>query len=171
VPVTAPPSSERHATAGVRDSQRGHLGDSPTVRRLLPTALAVVALAGCHGPSRTQTHFCERLRTSAPVLTAPIGSAAAGDAVVQEFVALAKVTPLAIEDDWNALTDLVRTAATMDLADPTARDDLATKIFASDAAAKNVLTYSKDRCGVDLSGAIPDATTPTTVATPPTSGG
>jgi hypothetical protein len=97
--------------------------------------------------------------------------------VVKQFVDLAKVTPLAIEDDWNALTDLVRTAATMDLGDPEAQDDLAAKVFATDAAAKNVLAYSKDRCGVDLSGAIPNATdtsgttSPTTAGTPPTSGG
>ena len=84
------------------------------------------------------------------------------------------MTPLAIEDDWDALTDLVRTAATMDLADPAAQDALAAKVFASDAAAKNVLAYAKDRCGVDLSGAIPapsDTTTTTAAPTPPTSGG
>jgi hypothetical protein len=154
--------------------------------RRLPTiavamgALAVVALAGCGGTSRTQAHFCDRLRTSAPVLTAPIASPAAADVVVKQFVDLAKVTPLAIEDDWNALTDLVRTAATMDLGDPAAQDDLAAKVFATDTAAKSVLAYTKDRCGVDLSGAIPnaadttaptDTTTPSTTATPPTSGG
>jgi hypothetical protein len=143
------------------------------VRRLLSAALAVVALAGCHGTSRTQAHFCARLRTSAPVLTAEIASPAAADTVVQEFTELSKVTPFAIEDDWNALTELVRTAASMDLADPAAQDALADKVFASDAAAKNVLAYSKDRCGVDLSGAIPatTGTTSTTAATPPTSGG
>jgi hypothetical protein len=142
------------------------------VRRLLPIALAVV-LTGCHGTSRTQSNFCNHLRASAPVLTAPVASPAAADTVVQEFVALAKLTPLAIQDDWNALTDLVRTAATMDLADPAAQSELASKVFATDAAAKNVLGYAHDRCGVDLSGAIPEttATTSTTAATPPTSGG
>jgi hypothetical protein len=137
------------------------------VRRFLPTAIAVVALTGCRGTSRTQAQFCDRLRTSAPVLTAAIASPAVADTVVKEFEDLGKVTPLAVEDDWNALTDLVRTAATMDLADPEAQDALAAKVFASDAAAKNVLAYAKDRCGVDLSGAIPD-TTGTTSSTAPT---
>jgi hypothetical protein len=144
------------------------------VRRPLTIAVvgATALLGGCHGPARTQAHFCDRLHTSAPVLTAPIASPAAADVVVQAFADLAKVTPFAIEDDWNALTDLVRTAATMDLADPAAQDALAAKIFATDAAATNVLTYTKDRCGVDLSGAIPDApATTTTTVSPPTSGG
>jgi hypothetical protein len=133
----------------------------------------MVTLAGCHGTSRTQAHFCARLRTSAPILTAPIASSPAADTVVQEFTDLGKVTPLAIEDDWNALTDLVRTAATMDLADPAAQDALAAKVFASNAAANSVLTYAKDRCGVDLTGAIPATPeiTSTTAAPPPTSGG
>jgi hypothetical protein len=152
-----PPSSDDHRTAGVRDSQQGHLGDSPAVRRFVSAALAVVVLAGCHGPSRTQSHFCNRLRRSVPILTAPVASPAAADAVAKEFAELAKVTPLAIEDDWDALTDLVRTAATMDLGDPAAQNALADQVFATDAAAKNVLSYTKDRCGVDLSGAIPDA--------------
>ena len=143
------------------------------MRRLLPAALAALTLAGCHGTTRTQAHFCARLRTSAPVLTAEIASPAVADAVVQEFTDLGKVAPFAIEDDWNALIDLVRTAATMDLADPEAQDALAAKAFASDAAAKNVLAYAKDRCGVDLAGAIPATTdtTSTTEAAPPTSGG
>jgi hypothetical protein len=153
-----PPSSDDHRTAGVRESQRGHLGDSPAVRRIVSAALAVVVLAGCHGPARTQAHFCNRLRRSAPVLTAPVASPAAAGAVAEEFAELAKVTPLAIEDDWNALTDLVQTAATMDLGDPAAQIALADQVFATDVAAKNVLSYTKDRCGVDLSGAIPDTT-------------
>jgi len=129
------------------------------------TVVAAMVVAGCHGPSRTQAHFCDRLRRSAPVLTAPVASPAAGRAVVQEFEDLAKVTPLAVEDDWNALTELVRTAATMDLGDPAAQNALADKVFATSAAAKAVLAYAQDRCGVDLSGAVPDATTPTSTAT------
>jgi hypothetical protein len=156
----------------VRDSQQGHLGDSPTVRRFLSASLAALVLAGCHGTSRTQARFCDRLRTSEPVLTAAIASPDAAHIVVEEFVALGKVTPLAIEDDWNILTDLVQTADTMDLGDPAAQSALAAKVFAADAATKNVLAYAEDRCGVDLSGGIPaNVTTSTTAATPPTSGG
>jgi hypothetical protein len=173
--VTAPPSSEEHRTAGARDRKQGYLGNSCPVRRVLPIALAGFVLAGCHGTSRTQAHFCDSLRKGAPVLSAAIASPGAADIVVQEFVALGKVTPLAIEDDWNTLADLVQTADTMDLADPAAQSALATKVFAADAATKNVLAYAKDRCGVDLSGDIPanatTSTTTATTATPPTSAG
>lgn len=131
--------------------------------------LAAVA-AGCGNAGRTAGRFCERLRTSAPILDAPVASPAAADTVVKEFEALAGLAPFAIEDDWNALTDLVRTAASMDLADPSAQEALADKVFATTQAAHSVVTYAHDRCQVDLSAAVPVAPT-TTAGSPPTSGG
>jgi hypothetical protein len=72
-----------------------------------------------------------RARTGAHV---GIASPGAADIVVQNRGA-GQGTPLAIEDDWNTLTDLVQTADTMDLADPAAQAPRR-RVFAADAATR-----------------------------------
>ena len=72
------------------------------------------------------------------------------DHVVDRFHDLEQTAPLAIEDDWRVLTQLVETAAAIAPGDTEARTRLVTAAYEADRSVQNVVGWVRSVCGVDL---------------------
>jgi hypothetical protein len=132
---------------------RRGLGDSDVVpRRLLVAAvaaLAVTALASCDQGSR-QERFCDKLVEEHTLLATVPTDPAQLDDFVERYEDLGDVAPLAIDEQWTTITDLVSAVATADLADPATADRLRDQAVAATKAVNEVRVYAQDTCGVDL---------------------
>jgi hypothetical protein len=138
------------------------------VRRHLPLAAvalaaAVTVLASCDKGSR-QDRFCKKLTDDQSLLGVVPQNPDDLDAFVSRYQQLAKIAPLAIDDQWHTIADLVKAVATSDLSDPTTADRLRDQAVAATKAVDDVRAYAKTTCGVDLVlAATPGAVSPTTV--------
>jgi hypothetical protein len=131
-------------------------------------ALALaLALTACSDSGDRAGRFCAEVREDPAALTT--GVKATGDVgkVVERFRTLERTAPLAIEQDWARLTELVELAAAIEPGDTTARTRLVTAAYEADRAVQAVVTWVRGVCGVDLTipVAVP-AAAPSTAATP-----
>ena len=143
------------------------------MRRRLPIALTVAAVFGgaivsCSDPDRTGSRFCGELEKELPGLTGPLGTDDDIDALVSRYERLDKITPLAIEDEWHALTELVAQAADVEVSDPLSRQSLADAAYKAERKARDVASWVESTCGLAMPDVIgiegPDPTTTTTAA-------
>ena len=91
----------------------------PLLRALVPL-VAVGALAACSNgePAGDEAQFCGEVDANLRALTKPtLKTEADVAAVVGLYRDLGDVAPLAIEEQWNALTTLYETASTVDTSD------------------------------------------------------
>ena len=86
------------------------------------------------------------------------------DDFVSRYRDLDAVAPLAIEDQWHTITELVDAVATADLTDPAVADRLRDQAVAATHSVDEVRAYAKATCGVDL--LVPGLGTPTTTTLP-----
>ncbi len=130
-----------------------------TSRRLCVLIGAVVmTLGACSTPARTATNFCRQLQHELPEIAQPTATPAEVSALVGSYRRLAKVAPLAIEEDWRALTNLVKAAAEVDAADPVSVQAVADLSYATQKSATAASNWVNETCGVDISTGI--STTP-----------
>jgi hypothetical protein len=107
--------------------------------------------------------FCAAVREDQAVITTAVQDAAQVGDVVDRFRALERTAPLAIEQAWSRLTELVELAADLDPADLQARTRLVAAAYESEGDVQQVVTWVRGTCGVDLTVPAPA----TTVATGP----
>ena len=130
-----------------------------TSRRLcVLISAAVITLAACSSPARTATNFCRQLQLELPEIAQPTATPAEVSALVSSYERLGKVAPLAIEEDWQALTNLVKAAAEVDAADPASVQAVADLSYATQKNATAASNWVNETCGVDISTGI--STTP-----------
>jgi hypothetical protein len=144
----------------------------PTRRRFAaPVAAAAMALAGlaaCGGsPERSSSRFCSELDRQLPGLEGPTATQADQDALLARYEELDEITPLAVEDDWRQLTELVRTAVTVVPSDPESVQRLADESYATERAYRRIHDWASANCGLTLP--LPGGIETTTVAPPPDS--
>ena len=147
----------------------------PRPSRVLPLAvtLGVFVFAACSDPDRTAGHFCGTIATEIPLLQGPFTEPAQIDDLVRRYEKLNRITPLAIEDDWNTLTELMKLASDVDPNDPNSRQAVADAAYKAERPARNVAIWVETTCGVAMpdvigvEGSVPVAPpapgTPTTV--------
>ena len=70
---------------------------------------------------------------------------------VERYERLLEVAPLAVEDDWRALTELLRTAGGLDASDEEAVQNVVDQAYASERAAQDAMKWVMTNCGVDIS--------------------
>jgi len=135
---------------------------SPT--RVAATLALVAALASsaCDKGSRAD-QFCAKLQKDHAQLSVVPSDPRQLSAYVNRYRQLAKVVPLAIDDEWHTVTDLMQSVASDDLSDPGAADKLRDKAAAAMKAVDAVRTYAQQTCGVDL--ALGSTTAPPTATT------
>jgi|RhiMethySRZTD1v2_1073278.scaffolds.fasta_scaffold283518_2 hypothetical protein len=127
---------------------------------LVGLAWALVACGGSGGDRAGR--FCAEVKADQPTITATVADPSAVDHVVDRFHDLEQTAPLAIEDDWRVLTQLVETAAAIAPGDAEARTRLVTAAYEADRSVQNVVGWVRSVCGVDLTlPAIAASTTPT----------
>jgi hypothetical protein len=111
------------------------------------TALCVALVQGCSDPDRTAGRFCAELQAELPSLTAPPTSSGDVDALVRTFKKLNAITPLAIEEEWQVLTDLVEMASDVIPSDPASRQELADAAYKAERPAREMTFWVESTCG------------------------
>jgi hypothetical protein len=94
--------------------------------------------------------------TEAPVTPGAI------DNLVERYERLLKIAPLAVEDDWRALTEILRLAAAMDPADEESIQAVVDGAYATERSAQDALQWVLTTCGIDISTGATVAPTATT---------
>lgn len=125
-------------------------------------ATAATVLGSCDKGSR-QDRFCKKLVAEQSLLSVVPQDPGDLDTFVARYQQLANIAPLAIDDQWHTIADLVKAVADSDLSDPTTADRLRDQAVAATKAVDDVRAYAKTTCGVDLVLA-PTPVTPTTSA-------
>ena len=110
---------------------------------------AVTVLGSCDKGSR-QDRFCKKLAADQSLLSVVPQDPGDLDDFVSRYQQLANIAPLAIDDQWHTIADLVKAVATSDLSDPTTADRLRDQAVAATKAVDDVRAYAKTTCGVDL---------------------
>lgn len=132
-------------------------------------AMALAALTACGGsPERTASRFCRELDDQLPGLEGPTATQEEQDALVARFEELNAITPLAVEEDWQRLTDLIRTAVTVVPDDPTSKQKLADQAYATDRAYRRIFDWVSANCaltmpqpgGIETTTTLPPESTP-----------
>ena len=87
---------------------------------------------------------------------------------MSRYERLDKITPLAIEAEWHALTELVALAADVDVSDPLSRQNLADTAYKAERKARDVASWVESTCGLNMPDVVgvegPEPTSTTTVA-------
>jgi len=120
------------------------------VRRTAAIVTITLVLVSCTSTPRTATNFCRLLETHRDAFT---GLPTTGDRVAElaeRYAELLEVAPLAVEDDWAALTRLVREAASVDPNDPAAVESLVESSYLTEASALAAAKWVLETCGVDI---------------------
>jgi hypothetical protein len=150
----------------------------------LTGALAVAAaMAGCSSAAnaRTDENYCATVNRKLAELNGPsIATSADVTRTVELYRSIAKVAPLAVEQEWDVLTLAYETASTVVPGDQTSMQKAADTIRASQKSATAVAQYTQRLCNATIGAPIvattllsgttttgPDA--PSTTAGPSTS--
>lgn len=119
-------------------------------------AMALVAVASsiaatsCSDTDRTAARFCAELQSQLPALTAPLATSGDVDALVRRFEKLNGITPLAIETEWQIVTDLVKMASNVIPADQASRQELADAAYQAERPARDMTLWVESTCGFDM---------------------
>ena len=168
--------------------ERQTLGNSVVVAHLprvvASVLVAVTFLGSCDKGSR-EDRFCRKLADDQQLLAVVPENPGDLDDFVNRYRELDRTTPLAIEEQWHTITELVVAVAEADLQDPTTADRLRDQAIAASRSVDEVRAYAQATCGVDLvlgyvgatattaapgAGAPPESTAPPNAAgtVPPT---
>jgi hypothetical protein len=127
----------------------------PPLRSIVLLLACAVGLAGtaCSDgePAGDAERFCGEVNANVRALTKPkLRSGADVNAYVELYRQLGEVAPLAVEEDWAALTDLYETASTVDTSSAESRDELNELAFRTEQSAVDVKRWLKANCNVNL---------------------
>ena len=140
----------------------------PTARWFAaPAALtiAVTVMAACGGsPERSSSRFCSELDRQLPGLQGPVATQADQDALVARYDELGEITPLAVEEDWQQLADLVHTAASVVPNDPASVQKVSDQTYATERAYRRIVEWVSANCGITMPD--PGGIETTTIAPP-----
>jgi hypothetical protein len=132
--------------------------------------VALAALAACgDSPERSSSRFCRELDQQLPVLEPPSPTATQEelDSFVARYDELNEITPLAVEEDWQQLTDMIHTVATVVPTDPESVQRAADEAYASERAYRRIFEWVSANCGITMPQ--PGGIETTTIAPPPES--
>ena len=122
------------------------------MRRLFPLLfLGLFAVTACAETPRTGTNFCRQLAKEMPGISVMPATVEEVNAAVGHFTRLQKVAPLEVQQDWNALTELMITASKVKADDAESVQQVADLAYATEANANTASEWVKATCGVDIS--------------------
>lgn len=143
--------------------------------------LATVAMAACGGDGAGDPEaFCADVVARAPELRNPqIATDDDIDRYLTMFEDLGREVPLAIEEEWEALTQSLQTAADVPPGDAAAQQAALEEAYSTQEAGQTIQVWVAEHCGIDVAtggpvaNADPNATTTTTMpgVTVPATGG
>ncbi|MFM2234866.1 MAG: hypothetical protein RL296_525 [Actinomycetota bacterium] len=122
------------------------------MRRLFPLLfLGLFAVTACAETPRTGTNFCRQLAKEMPGISVMPATVEEVNAAVGHFTRLQKVAPLEVQQDWNALTELMIAASKVKADDAESVQQVADLAYATEANANTASEWVKATCGVDIS--------------------
>ncbi len=122
------------------------------MRRLIPLLfLGLFAVTACAETPRTGTNFCRQLAKEMPGISVMPATVEEVNAAVGHFTRLQKVAPLEVQQDWNALTELMIAASKVKADDAESVQQVADLAYATEANANTASEWVKATCGVDIS--------------------
>lgn len=122
------------------------------MRRLIPLLfLGLIAVTACAETPRTGTNFCRQLAKEMPGISVMPATVEEVNAAVGHFTRLQKVAPLEVQQDWDALTDLMIAASKVKADDAESVQQVADLAYATEASANSASEWVKATCGVDIS--------------------
>ena len=122
------------------------------MRRLFPLLfLGLFAVTACAETPRTGTNFCRQLAKEMPGISVMPATVEEVNAAVGHFTRLQKVAPLEVQQDWNALTELIIAASKVKADDAESVQQVADLAYATEANANTASEWVKATCGVDIS--------------------
>lgn len=113
-------------------------------------ALIALVVASCTSTPRTATNFCRLLERHRDTFTALPTTNDEVAEVAERYAELLEVAPLTVEEEWAALTRLMREAADVDPNDPEAVEALVEKSYLTEASATAAAKWVLENCGVDI---------------------
>ena len=121
--------------------------------------LAVLTNA-CAETPRTATNFCRQLALEVPAITQPTATPAEVSQMLDRYKRLAKVAPLAIEEDWKSLTELLTVASRVNPNDAESVQTVIDMSYSTQKAADTSAKWIRETCGVDISTGLSVGPTP-----------
>lgn len=124
---------------------------------------AITPLAACSSESpATAGDYCHMVSQNLQQLNAPaIGDPTSVDATSKLYREITNAAPLAVQKEWQTMTSLVETAATVDPNNAASVQQVADMARQSQHAASTISDYTTRVCGVTI-------VTPTTTTIAPT---
>jgi hypothetical protein len=137
------------------------------VLAVLACACAITWLAACSSESpATAGDYCHMVSQNLQQLNAPaIGDPATVDATSKLYRDISNAAPLAVKKEWQTMTSLVATAATVDPNNPASVRQVADMARQSQQAASTISDYTTRVCGVTIVTPTTTTIAPTTTST------
>ena len=114
----------------------------------------------CAETPRTATNFCRQLALEVPAITQPTATPAEVSQMLDRYKRLAKVAPLAIEEDWKSLTELLTVASRVNPNDAESVQTVIDMSYSTQKAADTAAKWIRETCGVDISTGLSVGPTP-----------
>lgn len=124
------------------------------LRRTLVITGAMTTFVSCSDTDRSATRFCGTLKSTLPDLTNTVASSDDISALVDRFKTLNDITPLAIQDEWQSLSDLVQLAADTDPLSPESRQALADAAYQAERPTREIERWVEATCGFQMPDVI-----------------
>ncbi|NBO68535.1 MAG: hypothetical protein EBV40_06855 [Actinobacteria bacterium] len=95
-----------------------------------------------------------------PAITQPTATPAEVSQMLDRYKRLGKVAPLAIEQDWQSLTELLSVASRANPTDAESVQAVVDMSYATEKAADAAAKWIRETCGVDISTGLSVGPTP-----------
>ncbi|MCE9621427.1 MAG: hypothetical protein K8R99_03665 [Actinomycetia bacterium] len=122
------------------------------VRHLVVVAAALASVGGCDADDpRSESAYCGQIAEHLEDLNSPvIDTSLDVGRVLAAWRSVANAAPIAIEPEWTTMVDAMETAVTVDTEDPESMQKVADTARESEPAAKRVVSYTQERCGLTI---------------------
>ena len=122
------------------------------VRNLAFAGLTLAFASSCSdGDPRSESAYCGLVARHSSDLNSPVIETSLDiGRVLTAWRAVSDAAPIAIESEWKTMVDSMETAVTVDVEDPESMQKVADTARASEPAAKRVVSYTLERCGITI---------------------
>lgn len=122
------------------------------VRELAVVGFTIVLASACgDADPRSEAAYCGQVASHSSELNSPVIATSLDiGRVLAAWRAVANAAPIAIQSEWATMVDSMETAITVDTQDPESMQKVADTARASEPAAKRVVSYTLERCGITI---------------------
>lgn len=120
---------------------------------------ALLALTAC-GEERSGNAFCSAIELNLPQLTSTMLTQEEVRAAVDAYKNVGQTAPIAVREDWDAITELLERTSKLDTTDEAAVQELANLAYETKKPAERARKWIKDKCGLDVATGMDVLPTP-----------